>query len=557
MKLLPLFAQNDFKTIEKLVNQEKYDKHEVSEKGSNLFLHAVYYAQLPLMDLFYKQGIDIHQVVKGETSAFSLAAMSLEGIQALYQFTQTHSLSLDFHAEDILAALSHSQQAQIIFEYLVDNFDIQEDMSNAILKYYPTGLGYYFDKKGINPYEFVLKAIEEDKHLSPLMILKEDLMPEQDTFLNTIKDSIHSYDKATFIEIKNAVRAYMSSFREANLHHCYMSNKALSIIMSIMYLDIENPLQGLFAELNDNEAYAYQRKLKSICKKYNLHNISIENAFLKPNLIDYLENSLETVKRFFNLDNHEVGEGVLELNFVAREVSGPQGYFHGPSTSITITENCSTSIFLHEYTHFRQYAGFLGNDKLQGQIHPAMKNLIAHFEGHNSTVEELRDVLHKFASLYLNNLDEFDTVVQHATDFKTEWKYLKKIFEKIINKELNEVYHEHKKAYTKLILSDLKLRMTSFKQGQSLAFTYYQKLNQLKREHIKNNYWTEPVELHARMNEALANQDNYREKNSILNDFLLKTIKPHLEKFNQLLIHNARELKKHNQFVQRNVILKR
>ena len=99
--------------------------------------------------------------------------------------------------------------------------------------------------------------------------------------------------------------------------------------------------------------------------------------------------------------------------------------------------------------------------------------------------------------------------------------------------------------------------MTSFKQGQSLAFTYYQKLNQLKREHIKNNYWTEPVELHARMNEALANQDNYREKNSILNDLLLKTIKPHLEKFNQLLIHNARELKKHNQFVQRNVILKR
>lgn len=557
MKLIPLFAQNEFNTINDLVHNDDYDLKEMSEKGSNLFLHAAYYAQPQLMELFYFKGVDANQLVKGQTSAFSLAAMSLDGIQSLKKFMDTTEVKLNFYAEDVLESISNSDEHEAIFQYLIDNYSIEEDLTNAILKYYPTGLNYYFQKKNIDPYAFVLKCIQEDKHLSAFMILKEDAMPEQDNFLAKVKNYIQHYDKTTFLEVKSLVKSYMSTFKEANLHHCYTSNKALSIIMSIMYLDNDNPLSGLCAELDENEAYAYQKKLKSICKKYHLHNMCVENAFLKPDLVYYLENSLETLKTFFRLHNHEVGEGVLELNFVARETNGPEGYFHSPTTSITMTENCGLSIFLHEYTHFRQYAGFSSNgNKLREEIQPAIQSLMTTFDSHYSTGEELKVVLNKLAALYLTDISEFDQLVCHLIEFKSEWKYVKKSFEKVIQKHLHEVYGENKKAYTQVLLSEVKLRVESFKKGSSLASNYYKKLNQLKREHIKTNYWTEPVELHARMNEALANHDNYQDRNPIFNQFILKTIKPHLEKFNELLIANARMLKKENKFIQRNVILK-
>jgi hypothetical protein len=557
MKLIPLFAKNEFDTINQLVKNNDFDYKEVSEKGSNLFLHAAYYAQFDLMTYFYDKGIDVNQLVKGETSAFSLAATSLEGIQTLKKFVDSTSAEVKFYADDVLSSLSKSEEHEAIFQYLIDNFDIKDDLTNVILKYYPQGLSYYFNQNNIDPYAFVLNCIQKDKHLSPFMILKEDAMPEQDEFLNQIKSYIKTYDKATFLAVKNAVKSYMSTFKEANIHHCYMSNHALSTIMSIMYLDDTNPLNGLCAELDENEEYAYEKKLKSICKKYNLHNISIENAFLKPDLVYYLENSLETVKKFFHLHNHEVGEGVLELNFVAREINGPQGYFHSPTTSITITESCGLSVFLHEYTHFRQYAGFSASTTpLREEIKPAIKTLMSTFESHYSTTEELKDVLHKFASLYLNNVEDFNQIVCNLVDFKTEWKYMKKSFEKVIARELNEVYDGHKKAYTQILLSEVKLRIESFKHGSSLASNYYKKLNQLKREHIKTNYWTEPVELHARMNEALANHDNYQDKNPLFNQFILKTLKPHLDKFNELLVANARMLKKEQKFIQRQIILK-
>lgn len=556
MKLLPLFDENAFETITELVKNKEYDPKEVSEKGSNLFLYASYYAKPELMQFFYEHGLDINQLVKGEISAFSLAAMSLEGIKALKNFLDKTHAPLNFYSEDVLSTLAQSDEHEEIFKYLIENFNIQDDITNEILKHYPQGLSYYFNTCNIDPYEFVLKCIKEKKHLSPFMIIKEDDMPEQDAFFSHLQQSIQTYDKDTFLKIKKEARSYMTSFTEANLHHCYVSNKALSHIMSIMYLDVDNPLSVLSAEVNEIEEEAYRNELSSICRKYNLHNISIENGFLTPHLIYFLENALKTVKEFFKLQNHEVGEGVLELNFLARDVSGPKGYFHGPSTSITITKNCGLSIFLHEYTHFRQYAGFSANENLKEAIKPAIKTLMHSFESHYSTAEEFKEVITKFASLYLNNLDEFNQTIANLIDFKTEWKYMQKSFERIIQKELNEGFNENKKVYSKMLLSEIKLRVMSFQEGKSLASSFYKKLNKLKREHIKTNYWTEPVELHARMNEALANQDNYQDKNPLFNSFLLRTIKPQLEKFNSLLISNARMLKNENKFIQRQIVLK-
>ena len=304
-------------------------------------------------------------------------------------------------------------------------------------------------------------------------------------------------------------------------------------------------------------------EIKQLCEKYHFKSFSVEKAYLKQYYIKSLKTAFEAMINYFGIEENNIG--FADLSWRCRNISSTynkkpvQGYYHDERKVIEIcTENgLNESTFVHEYTHYLQYK--LGNEKIAPHLNNLMKvmkdtnnemNLENWTEFLIKSVKNYikKDSLEKLHDLILARLNEI-----HLNYTSNEEKLKKEAMFEIEFKSFFKTYmHQtlpNKNTTIALLYDNITTTMQAIKNKEKLEdgveVDLFQKED--KKQNIidnlkyKRQYWAKRIEIHARLNEQHFEQKKYPQRqSSSFSEQVMKNLTPSLEKFNQLLIENAK-----------------
>jgi hypothetical protein len=309
---------------------------------------------------------------------------------------------------------------------------------------------------------------------------------------------------------------------------------------------------------------ATEIKIRKIIKDYNLLGISFAKSIAPTEVVSILDEFISKVKKLCPIDDKYIGNNQLWLDFFSpaqtkrNEVINYQGYISPRnegrmviSTRLDHGHHKCVSNLIHEYTHFLQ----LNNEQSEDITYNQKSN--------NVSLYSLKDESHKwcdfnekdFSVFFVGKLNEdlcmpslmkkhkeklIETVMLLLDSpledfrpsflskinyiFKEEFDYAYERFGHILNNNLHlvDLYHQSQK-------------------NKDYSYEYYlwthhdKHGNKPIEEKSKSleNYWNRPHEIHARLNQAITEQDN---KSLVVNPKKLDAMKKMIEYFNSIYV---------------------
>lgn len=457
--------------------------------------------------------------------------------------------NLDYKETIILLAQFKSPNLIKMYYDLLefDKLPIQEHPSFSTLKDVVVNSEKYFD----------YKIFSENKNLTDIKnnINDETILKIKNTFekINTSKDFNQYFKKGRdFLTDLHKIQKTSNSLISDH------SKETKNILNAVNHLD-----EGIFIENSDkyleyylvnwpiyyfdkkyyinknNTKEVFQNKIDTIVKKYSFNSILVHKSINEKNFVKVLEECIKETKSFFNLNDNEVGNNEINLIFEKKVINNMVlGEFNSANNIIYISsgEKNQTSTFIHEYTHYLQYKDtkFIKDLKKVKELSQEWINY------------ETED----FAELLFNNFKKSYGSI-FITNQKDNWL---KILVKLIKSSENEkIFVEKIKVKSKslfkldlvyeifkdFILSNEILKINAFytsQKNKDYSFEYYlwEALDNDIFKKNKKEYWGKPLEIHARLNEEIYN--NNMNKFGNINPGKLKQMKIMIEGFNQLFI---------------------
>lgn len=471
---------------------------------------------------------------------------------------------------------NHYQKYVNTYKKLIDLNLINQTpelLLNATEENCPEFLASYCEAFNVNKNELFIQYLKEKKLLTQSWVVESKQLSHKQMTINhekQVKEDEYYQLLADLIE--KSLNENLSSREIRKLGKPILSkqlkrelgvDRKVHLLENIIDAIISKKNIDLFSFLKPTLSIKNKKQLLDIellCTKYQLKSFIVEKNGLNESDIASLNHCFETMVNYFDIKNNNVGFN--ELSWCYRVPNKGQNtnveaaYYAYKQDLIEISNDSSLkpSIFVHEYTHFLQYK--LGNDKLEPHLDDMMEiikkvNNEMSFENWTQfIIESVKDAVKKESLESLSHL-----ILSHFNEtFENQEDKLKKtvIFESELKKflKINSNQDSSNKAtinaeYYDEIITTMNLVKNKHNINDSIEMTLFKatdkKTNILANFDIQNQYWSKRIEVHARLNQQHVKEKvNEGISNSLFSEPVMKTITPSLEKFNQLLIENAK-----------------
>lgn len=485
----------------------------------------------------------------------------IENIECLKLFFANSVKEIkSLNSKDTIIEISQLQCPSLLQMYYdiceFDKLPIQEHPAFKLLKEVVTNPEQYYDYHIFSQEDYTIKD-----NINALVV--EEI---EDNFkkINTSKDfakyfkkgrdflpNIYRLQKMPFFDKKK----YQSSIEVENIY------SAIKILNDNIL--VENPDKFIKYYLNNWPSHyfynkhtnkeelksEYNSQLQDLINRYDLKSIIIHKDRNTKQVVDIIKASIKEIQKFFNLEDNDVGNNELNLIF-ADSQSNKSGEYQIESMTIRmftkgLTEEEEISIVLHEYTHYLQFKDNYGVHKLNElkdmskqwvdySIKDFTKNLYNNFSNYYY-MEEQKDN-------WLLLIEETLKQAENGNDFLNILKdKSSKLFKCILDSEdFKKAEAKHEVVMVDIYLNSQKNKEYSY---ETLLWKEYDNNRDLYvKNKNKKEYWNEPIEIHARLN-----QDLYLESiNKIpkINPAKLKHMKVMIESFNELFTSKLKENQK-------------
>lgn len=319
----------------------------------------------------------------------------------------------------------------------------------------------------------------------------------------------------------------------------------------------------------ENEHYQF---IKDSLSQYGFKGISISKFSNLEMVSEHIKEGSELVKHIYHLDDKEVGANNLYLKFthlhhgyggaasytLGANIINHYGFRYHDEELVNQVQNKNqlSSHFLHEYTHYLQDFTYHPYELMKERVKNQKELYEQEDFGEISENLELKKATQSIYSYRVNLEDIFNSslkLIKYYLPLSSEDTF-KAIFD---NSFSSEHYHEKTQAYLNS-LTDAHLHMFNVEKFGKIIDFVMESLDMIKTGYQKANFyqtvWAEvdqkqgriylnnPFEIHARLVEGIANLpiEAHPQPYFYPVEKSITLVKPHLEKFNALLISNYR-----------------
>lgn len=460
------------------------------------------------------------------------------------------------------------------YQKLIDN-NILNPNTDELLKQSkencPEFLNLYCTHFNLSEKEFLLSCLKEKELVSELWITHNDnLSTEQiENNQNRQKEEEKYYQLALTL-INQSITENLTSGEIRKKHNEIKKNRpkieyyvdknydVLDFIIKALASKKEVNLFSFLKPALSQENISFLGEIQQLCNQYQFKSMMVDKHCLNEYYIRRLKRCLQTTVNYFNIEKDNLG--LNELTWRCRNplknIPEIQGYYLDKTKTIEICSERSLdeSTCVHEYTHFLQYK--LEKEKI-GPYLDELINVIkttnnemnvenwTHFIMDSIKHSIKTNAIEPLHSLVLNFLNQAhvnqEEKLQKQVDFELDVK-------KILKENLKETSKSKNIIATLLydeIITMIKVINNKDKIENSIEIDLLKKID-TKRNILRNlpynkQYWAKHIEIHARLNEQNLEKKIYPALNSnFFSEPVMKTITPSLEKFNQLLVENAK-----------------
>lgn len=485
----------------------------------------------------------------------------LENIEYLkFFFVNSVKEIQSLNSKDTIIQIAQLQCPNLLKMYYdiceFDKLPIQEHPAFQLLKEVVTNPEKYYDyyifsqenyniKDNIN--KLVIEEIEESfkkiktsKDFAKYFKKGRDFLP-----------NIYRLKKMPFFDKKK----YESSIEVDNIH------SAIKVLNDNVV--VENPDKFIKYYLNNWPSHYFYNKhtnkeelksednsqLQDLIKKYDLKSIIIHKDRNIKQVVKIIKASIEEVQRFFKLKDEEIGNNELNLIFTDRK-NDRSGEYQIDNIAIKmftkhLTEEEEISIFLHEYTHYLQHKDSHGIQKLNElkemsekwidySINDFTKKLYDNFRNYYYMEEQKEN--------WLLLIEQTIKQAENGNDFLN---ILKDKSVKLFNTTSEYDYFKKEDSEHEVVMVDIYLesqKNKDYSYEHLLWKEYDNNRNLYIKQKNRKEYWNEPIEIHARLNQELYFESI--DQITKINPAKLKQMKKMINSFNELFIFKLKENRK-------------
>lgn len=388
--------------------------------------------------------------------------------------------------------------------------------------------------------------------------------------LNSLNHDELKTDEQKTIAILKALKKQCKIDYAKNIPFYFSKELSLFSLATTFDFNECNPIEALrktlYEAYKDSALISDEEKeeIKNLMNQYGIHSLTFRTNQEMAQVLTELKHYIDSTKKIFNIEDTEFGEGQLNINLVqvedgysikgfkeANEKLGQVcGVYDNDRQTLALfkTENKEEACmsFLHEYTHFRQSIAHF--HKTMKKDFNALYEEVFLKPTPNKNLENI-DKTMEVLKKYIKHIDPIkEYVLKEIQSNENGFFYEMKRKKEIKNLVLNSVNQFDEKIKNwELVYTIIQNNILGFNQNHS----YEQNIWQKRDKKNKQTYWLDAMEIHARINTELYNQNYLHSEANQDKDFsheTLNQLNSKMPKFNQLCLDIFREMKKENQY---------
>lgn len=357
------------------------------------------------------------------------------------------------------------------------------------------------------------------------------------SYVEDYKKLQHQIDELQFNEDGSKTLSYSENWDYYFIN--LLTDSSLVLPMQCVVLNksyVEN-------DVSTHEINEILTSLQDLKNQYHFKSLQFNASLNLKETLYQLKQNIVCVKEFFNLDDSEIGEGLLSFTVHSNDTQVGRNHIHDnlvsglyalQAKSMLSSPALRKSTFLHEYTHFRQNLAFENNEEFKNQFNSVYETL----KLHKTSQEEVVQLIIDSVCEKMKTTQELSELIHGMLNQNLSFSEMKDKF--TYNIEQN-ILPNYKKSN---VLFHIETRLEAYSQNPNESFEvqFLHKLDN-QNQNAPQSYWERADEVHARMNEAALDFESHYHSMYEFTKSAFENTKPKLFAFNQLLIENYRMLK--------------